>query len=69
MTELGKAKKLSSLVAGLDPGKQLGPYSGGSYKGPSGASVNLEILPFASLQPGVNEEKVCWCTLRISLTE
>jgi len=53
-----KAKKLSGLVAGLDPGKQLGPYSGGSYKGPSGASVNLELLPFASLQPGVNEEKV-----------
>ena len=54
-----KAKKLSTLVSSLDSVKQLGPYSGGSYKSPSGATVNLGLIPFTDLKSGVNTEKVC----------
>jgi len=53
-----KAKKLSSLVSSLDSGKQLGPYTGGSYKSPSGATVNLNLIPFTDLKSGINSEKV-----------
>jgi len=53
-----KSKKLSSLVSSLDSGKQLGPYTGGSYKSPSGATVNLNLIPFTDLKSGINSEKV-----------
>jgi len=53
-----KAKKLSSLISSLDSMKQLGPYSGGSYKSPSGATVNLGQITFTDLKPGINTEKV-----------
>ena len=53
-----KAKKLSSLITSLDSVKQLGPYSGGSYKSPSGSTVNLNSISFTELKSGVNTEKV-----------
>jgi len=53
-----KAKKLSSLISSLDSVKQLGPYSGGSYKSPSGVTVSLNLIQFSELQAGVNTEKV-----------
>ena len=53
-----KAKKLSSLISSLDSGKQLGPYSGGSYNSPSGSTINLNLMPFTELKSGVNTENV-----------
>ena len=53
-----KPKKLSSLVGGLDEGKQLGPYQGGGYRSPSGGTVSLSPVPFSHLIPGINQEKV-----------
>jgi len=53
-----KSKKLSSLIASLNSEKQLGPYSGGSYKSPSGGTVNLSIIPFEDLTAGLNTERV-----------
>lgn len=53
-----KAKKLSSLISSLDSVKQLGPYSGGSYKSPSGSTVNLNLVSLTELKSGVNTEKV-----------
>ena len=53
-----KPKKLSSLVGGLDEGKQLGPYSDGGYKSPNGGTVKLTPIPFSQLTDGINEEKV-----------
>ena len=53
-----KPKKLSSLVAGLDEKKQLGPYSGGGYSSPNGGNVSLSPAAFNQLTDGVNTEKV-----------
>ena len=47
-----KAKKLSSLISSLDSVKQLGPYSGGSYKSPSGVTVSLNLIQFSGTLRG-----------------
>ena len=36
----------------------LGPYSGGSYTSQGGQTIQLDHVPFAKLQPGVNSNKV-----------
>ena len=62
-----KPKKLSSLIAGLDEGKQLGPYSGGTYSSPNGGSVSLTPAPFSQLTDGINKEKVSLISSKVSL--
>ena len=62
-----KPKKLSSLISSLDPSKQLGPYSGGTYNSPSGGSVNLSLSSFSDLSDGVNSEKVILGTVICSV--
>lgn len=52
-----KAKKVSSMVENILP-KHLGPYGGGEYRSPSGASVNLTQVAFSDLEDGLNKEKV-----------
>ena len=52
-----KPKKLSSMIASLDPKKQLGPYSGGQYNSPNGGSVSLKPVMINDLVDGSNSEK------------
>ena len=53
-----RGKKLQSLIDKISPQTDLGPFSGGSYTGASGISVNLELIPLSRLQSGANSERV-----------
>jgi len=52
-----RAKKVATLVDNIKP-VHLGPYDGGSYKSPSGTTVNLKQEEFSKLEPGLNSGKV-----------
>ena len=45
------------MVKSLGP-SDLGPYSGGSYSSQCGQTIQLDHVPFAKLQTGVNPNKV-----------
>lgn len=52
-----KPKRLNAMVKSLGP-SDLGPYSGGSYSSQCGQTIQLDHVPFAKLQTGVNPNKV-----------
>jgi len=54
-----KSKRLQTFVESLQSSnKQLGPYGGGKYTGPSGQTISLQYVPLSELQAGLNSEKV-----------
>uniref|UniRef100_A0A8D0G5M5 Tetratricopeptide repeat domain 5 n=1 Tax=Sphenodon punctatus TaxID=8508 RepID=A0A8D0G5M5_SPHPU len=62
-----KGKKLQSMLGSLRP-SQLGPCGDGSYQGPLGQKVALELRPLSTLQPGVNPGAVVLGKVLFSLT-
>ncbi|KAF7287853.1 tetratricopeptide repeat protein 5-like [Rhynchophorus ferrugineus] len=52
-----KPKKLQQILQSIDS-KQLGPYMGGSYTSSNGEKAKLTEIPYESMKPGLNDEKV-----------